>query len=275
MSFKNFGRIVLGVALAAGVASAGTAPAGHKPAPPAEKVTVDAAALAGGDLEAAAHQATVLGDDGSEAGHAALADALATGLAPKVAAVAIASLARHPAPTDVALLRVYAGHRDEPVRAAAVLALGAYPDPVAKKTVVAALGDDAEEVRTAAAGAVAKGKIREGVERLFALLDKGDAAAPPALAALADADMAHAIGEHLGTAPAAVLAQTFGAILKRADFPEAAKVEVVRTLAKISGAEATTALTDYVDATPAKPPKKSRTEAQKIIEARLAGGGAQ
>jgi hypothetical protein len=272
----HFGRILLGLALAAGVASAGAAAPGHKPAPPpAEKAHVEAAALLGGDLDAAARTATALGDDAAEAAHAALADALSTGLAPVVAAPALAALAKHPAPTDVAILRVYAGHHDDAVRAAAVLALGEYPDPAAKTAVVVALGDDVEVVRTAAGGAVAHGKIREGVERLLALLDKGDAAAPPALAALADADMAHAIGEHLGTAPGAVLAQTFGAILKRPEFPEAAKVEVVRTLAKISGAEATAALTDYVDATPAKPPKKSRAEAQKIIEARLAGGGAQ
>src|SRR5207244_3630233 len=134
---------------------------------------------------------------------------------------------------------------------------------------------DVDKVRIAAGDSVARGKIREGVERLLALLDKGDAAAPAPLAALADADLAHAIAEHLGTAPAGTLAQTLGAILKRSDFPDPARVQVVRAIAKIPGAEATAALTDYVEATPAKPPRPSRKEAEQVVEARLAGGGGQ
>jgi len=282
-------RVVLGAALAAGFVAPAMAQAKAKPpAPPAaakdaaakSKVKPGpvgplAAALVGGDVDAAAKAAASLGDDPSPAAHEALLDALSTGLAPKAAAPALESLAKHPAPADVAVLLVYAGHRDDDVRAAAVAALGAYPDPLAKKAGVAALGDDTEKVRAAAASAVAKGKWREGVDRLMALLDKGDAAAPPALAALADADLAHSIAEHLGNAPAATLAVTLGMILKRADFPEPAKLEVVRAIAKIPGAEATGALTDYLEATPEKPPRKSRAEAEKIVEARLAGGGAQ
>ena len=285
-------RVVLGTALAAGVVAPAVASAKPKAAVtekgdaakadaarPAAKGKVDLgplqAALVGADTDAAIKAATALGDDATPAAHDALLDALSTGLAPKVATVAVASLAKHPAPADVAVLIVYAGHRDDDTRAAATLALGSYPDPASKKQVVAALGDDVDKVRAAAAGAVAHGRFREGVERLLALLDKGDAAAPPALAALADADMAHTIGEHLGTAPAGALATTLGSILKRADFPEPAKLEVVRAIAKIPGAEATAALTDYVEATPEKPPRKSRSEAEKIVEARLAGGGAQ
>lgn len=286
-------RVVLGAALAAAfvapaqakakpdagakVDKAKAEPAKGKPKPGGKDLGPVATALVGGDTDAAAKAAQDLGDDPSPAAHEALLDGLSTGLAPKVAAPALGSLAKHPAPADVAVLLVYAGHRNEDVRVAAVGALGAYPDPAAKKVAVAALGDDTERVRVAAAGAIARGKIREGqaIERLLALLDKGDAAAPPALAALADADLAHAIAEHLGTAPAGALAQTLGLILKRADFPEPAKVEVVRAIAKIQGAEATAALTDYLEATPEKPPRKSRAEAEKIVEARLSGGGAQ
>ena len=138
---------------------------------------------------------------------------------------------------------------------------------------VAALGDDDQKVRTAAGRAVAHGKIREGVARLLALLDKGDPAAPAPLAELANPDLAHDIAEHLGTAPGGVLAQTLGAILKRADFPEPARVQVVRALAKIAGPEATSALSDYVEATPEKPVRGSRREAEALLEKRLSGGG--
>lgn len=284
-------RVVLGAALAVGLV-VGSAPVdaragGGKPAPadpkakdkPKKVITLGSVTVAGpilgGDVDAAAKDAADLAGNPSAAAHEELLDALSTGLHPKVAQIALASLAKHPAPPDVAVLLVYAGHRDDDVRAAAVLALGAYPDPGAKKAVIAALGDDVEKVRAAAGGAVVKGKIKEATERLMALLDKGDAAAPAALAALADADMAHAIAEHLGTAPNGTLAQTLGLILKRADFADPARVQIVRALAKIPGAEATGALTDYIESTPEKPPRPSRKEAEQVVEQRLAGGGAQ
>lgn len=269
--------VVLAVAL--GGTPAIAAPGGAaRPAAPAAKappvnVPVEAARLVGADAAAAADAAKTLGRAAEPAAHDALLDALATGLAPEVAAAALPALAAHPAPADAAMLVLYAGHRNDLVRAAAVAALGAYPDPRARKAAVAALGDGEQPVRDAAASAVATGKIREGVDRLLALLDRGDSAAPPALAALADADLAHAIGEHLGTAPAPVLALTLGKILRRADFPEPARVQVVRTLAKVPGPEATTALTDYVEATPEKPPRPSRKEAEAVVEARISGGG--
>jgi hypothetical protein len=291
-------RVVLGAALAAGLVAPALArakPPANAPAPDKAKgdkadkadkakagksgksadVAPLAAALVGGDADAAVKAAQTLGDDASPAAHDALLDGLSTGLSPKVAAAAATALARHPAPADAQILIVYAGHRDDDTRAAATAALGSYVDPASKKQVVAALGDDVDKVRAAAAQAVAHGKNRDGLDRLLALLDKGDAAAPPALAALADADLAHTIAEHLGTAPAGVLAQTLGLIVKRPDFPEPARLEVVRAIAKIPGAEATAALTDYIEATPEKPPRKSRAEAEKIVETRLAGGGAQ
>jgi len=278
---------VLGAALAMPVHAGDAAPQkADKPRPAAKKPPDKSApapaapfdpaliaALQGGDRDAAARAAAQAGDSADAAAHDALLDALTTGLNPKVAAVAIAGLAKHAAPGDVPVLLVYAAHRNDDARAAAVAALGAYPDPRAKQRVVAALGDDVDQVRVAAGGAVARGKIREGVERLLALLDKGDAAAPAPLAALADADLAHAIAEHLGTAPAGTLAQTLGLILKRADFPDPARVQVVRAIAKIPGAEATAALTEYLESVPAKPPRPSRKEAEQVVEQRLAGGG--
>ena len=81
------------------------------------------------------------------------------------------------------------------------------------------------------------------------------------------------LGDQLGKAPEALLAQTLGMVLKRSDFgPEAARVDVVRTLGKIQDAAAVTALTDYLDATPKTPPRQSRDEAQKMVSARLGGG---
>jgi hypothetical protein len=62
--------------------------------------------------------------------------------------------------------------------------------------------------------------------------------------------------------------------LKRPDFgPDPARVDLVRSIAKIQDAAAVTALTDYIDSTPKNPPRPSRHEAEMVVSARLGGGG--
>jgi hypothetical protein len=229
------------------------------------------AALLGTDAAAAAKAADELGTSKDQAAHDALLDALAGGLAADVAAKALAGLPTAPAPADVGVLRIYSRHRNTAVRAAATTALSGYPD--GRKLLVKALGDRQGAVRIAAAEALAKAKSREGTDRLFALLAKGDDAGVKALALMADPEMARAIGEQLGKVPDGALARCLGAILVRPDFgPDEARVQVVRTIAKIAGTDAVNALSDYVEKTPAKPPRPSRKEAEQVVTARLGGG---
>jgi hypothetical protein len=90
---------------------------------------------------------------------------------------------------------------------------------------------------------------------------------------MADPELARRIAEQLGQVPDTPLAQCLGMILKRADFgPDAARVEIVRAIAKIQDPVAVTVLTDYVDSTPKNPVRASRHEAETIVEARLGGG---
>ncbi|HEX4454472.1 MAG TPA: HEAT repeat domain-containing protein [Kofleriaceae bacterium] len=256
--------------LAICLACALLSPAAAAPKPTAlgEIVT----ALDGVDEDAAARSATALGDRTEPAAHEALLDALAWGLEPGVATAAIAALAKHPAPPDLALLRRYAGHHDVAVRSAALGALALYPDPIARNAIAQALRDPNATVRAAAAQAAVKGHVKAAIEPLFALLGLGEDEAAKALAAMADAELVRRIGDQLGKVPDPALASCLGLILQRADFgPDTERVEVVRALAKISDASATAALTDYVNATPANPPRASRAEAMKIVEARGAG----
>jgi HEAT repeat protein len=148
-----------------------------------------------------------------------------------------------------------------------------YPDPVAHAAVAAGFHDGAGVVRGAAAQAAAKGHVREAVEPLFALLARGDDIAARGLAAMADADLVRRIGDQFGKVPDAQLAECLGLVLRRPDFgPDAARVDLVRAIAKIQDKAAVAALTDYLDATPKNPPRESRTEAQKVVDARLGGG---
>jgi HEAT repeat protein len=231
------------------------------------------AALEGGNSDAAVKAAETLGAATDPRAHEALLDALAMGPPPQVAIAAISALVQHPAPPDVVALKRYAGHHNPMVRSAALGALAMYPDPAARKAVIAGLHDLTGSVRAAAAAAAAKGRVREAIDPLFELLARGEESAAKALAAMADPDLARKISDHLGKVPDAILVQTLGLVLRRADFgPDAARVDVVRAIGKVQDSSAVSVLTDYVDATPKNPPRQSREEAQKMVQARLGGG---
>ncbi len=231
------------------------------------------AELNGANNDAAIKAALALGASTDPAAHEALLDALAFGMPPNAAIASVGALGAHPAPPDVAALARYASHRNPSVRSAAVTALAVYPAPAARKALIDALRDENAAVRGAAAAAAAKGRSREAIEPLLLLLARGEESASKALAAMADADLARKIGDHFGKVPEPILAATLGLVLKRADFgPDAARVDLVRAIGKIQDPAAVTALTEYVQATPKNPPRQSRDEAQKMVEARLGGG---
>lgn len=266
---------VLAFACTSGLVAA--APSGAKPdkkAVAGKKAVIDqlAIALDGVDDEAAAKAAGELGESTDPAAHEALLDGLAWGLRVPVAVEALTALAKHPAPPDVSSLRRYATHHNPTVRGSALTALALYPDPVAHAAVVQGLHDPAGVVRTSAANAAAKAHVREAIEPLFALLARGEESAARALAAMADADLVRKLGDQLGKVPDASLALCLGLVLRRPDFgPDAERVEVVRAIGKITDQAAVNALTDYIDATPKNPPRPSRAEAEKMVEARLGG----
>jgi HEAT repeat protein len=283
---KYVTRKVVFVGAAAIAASLLGAPTGAvaQPAPaaktakakPAPKGKVDiaaaSAALVGADVAAAAKAADDLGSLDAAAAHDALLNGLAAGLPAGVAQAALTAVALHPGPADVATLSVYAGHRNPAVRAAALAALSPYPAPGARATLLASLGDATASVRAAAIDALVRAKSKAGLDRMLVLLGKGDAAAIDGLAALADVDTARVLGEQIGKLDDGALAACLGKILLRADFgPDDARVQVVAALGKITLAESTDALAEYVAKTPAKPPRQSRKEAELLLDARNGG----
>jgi HEAT repeat protein len=229
--------------------------------------------LAGADVAKASAAAGELGRDRSTAGLEVLLDALALGLHPQVAAAAIDAIAQRKSPAALDVLTHYARHRNARVRARAVAALGVLDDRRAEQPIFAALVDGEGAVRSIAADVVVARKLTGAVPTLKKLMGRGDEPAALALAALATPALAKDVAETIGTAPDALVARCLGAILARRDFkPEAARVEVVRALGRVPGAEALEELTNYVGAIPPKPPRKSRAEAEALIEARLGGG---
>jgi HEAT repeat protein len=222
---------------------------------PDEKQAIDAAAK--------------LGEDPSPKALETILDELAVGAPPKVQATLLAGLAGRKEPRAVEVLALYTHNRNPELRKKAVVAISELPDKRAVPVLMAALSDSVEEVRAAAANALAKRKELSAEDSLIKLLAHKDAAAVDAIAAIGGAVTARKLGELLGQIPDGLLASTLGDLLKRPDFgPDPIRVEVVKTLAKVPGVEATTALVEYVAATEKDKTRPSRGEAKKAIEQR-------
>ena len=167
-------------------------------------------------------------------------------------------------------LTLYAGHRSPDIRRRAVKALASLPDARVTTTLVERLGDAAPDVRAAAADALAARHETKAVPRLFALLSRGDAGVSAALAALATPDLVPRIAELAGTIDDEIVANTLGEYVKRSDVPEKLRIDVLRTIGRLSGAVATTALAEYLASVPAKEDRASKKEAQKLLDQRAA-----
>jgi HEAT repeat protein len=166
------------------------------------------------------------------------------------------------------VLDLYTGHRSPEIRQRAVKALGLIKDARVVPTLLARLGDAAPGVREAAGQALAARRERAATPRLFALVKRGDPGAAGPLAALATPDLVPQIAELAGSVDDGVVATALGEYAQRADVPDGLRLDVVRTIAKLSGAAATTALVEYVASVPAKDDRPSKREAQKLLDQR-------
>lgn len=271
---RTLAWLVAGISLSIPLAPATAGHARRAPAHATSHGRLDplVTALWGADGGAAAHAATALGASAAPAAHDALLDALAFGLSSQVAIAAIDGLPAHPAPPDVDALRRYAHHRDPSVRSAALAALARYPDHAAQVAIVEALGDRVGSVRGAAAAAAATAHLTAAIDPLLALLDQGEDEAGTALAQLADPDLARKIADHVGRAPDAAIAHCLGLVLRRPDFPDPTRVEIVDVLGKLADPAGFAELSEYLQATPTKPARPSRAEAEKLVQGK---GGAK
>lgn len=205
--------------------------------------------------------------------HDALLDALALGLRPEVAAVALNTIAARPSRSSLDVVLAYARNRSPTARSRAVAALGPFArlqpsDARVVPALLTALGDDNAEVRAEAGHALAENREPRAVPLLLALLREGDASAAEPLAALANADLAVKVAELSGQVSDAVLVRCLGAMLRRADLgPESLYVALVRAVGALPGDSALAALIDFVAAQNGAE-RPSRREARALIEAR-------
>jgi HEAT repeat protein len=233
-------------------------------------------ALLAPDEAAALDAASSLGTAGSSAARDPLVELLAAGATPARAQAALDALGKlgeaHLLGKDptvtLEVLELYAGHRAPELRRRAIKVLGVISDPRAVPTLMERLGDAAPDVRASAAEALAGRRDSKASQRMFALLKLGDAGVAAPLASIAAPDLIPQIAELAGTIDDGIVATALGEYVKRADVPDKLRVDVLRTIGRLSGAAATTALVEYVASVPAKDDRPSKHEAQKLLDAR-------
>ena len=226
------------------------------------------AELTGTDPQAALAAARKLGDSGAGNAATPLTELLAMGTTPTLAVEALGALGKLRSPKAIQVLTLYAGNRNEPVRKAAVQALGALSDGRVAGVLIERLGDAAPEIRAAAAEALAARKDERAAPRLFKLVAKNDPGAAAPLGVLISANDVPKLAELRGQIDDTVLATALGEFLKRPGVADRLRVDVVRTLGRIPGPGATTALVEYLASIPDKDNRPSRDEAQKTVDSR-------
>ena len=103
---------------------------------------------------------------------------------------------------------------------------------------------------------------------MLALLKRNDASVAGPLGMLAPVTALPEIAELQGSIDDDNLATTLGELLKRREVSEPVRIDIIKTLARISGAAATTALIEYTGSLAATDHRPSRAEAQKVIDER-------
>jgi HEAT repeat protein len=236
------------------------------PALPAEKLEKVRAILFGDDESAAGDAARALGQSGASNAIEPLVELLSVGAAPARSQVALEALGTLGDPAAIDVLEVYAGNHSPDVRRRAVKALGLIKDDKARAPLLVALGDAAPDVRAAAADALAARKETKAAPRLLALVKRNDAGAAPALGLLATPDLVPQLAELQGSVDDNVVASALGEYIKRDDVRDEQRVDIVRTIGRLSGAAASTALIEYLASVPAKEDRPSKKEAQKLVD---------
>jgi HEAT repeat protein len=226
------------------------------------------------ELLAGSEQATVMSGvkalADSSAGNAAvpLVELLAIGTRPAIAIAAIEALAKLRDPVAIEVLTMYAGNRGADLRKAAVQALAVFADARVVPVLSERLGDPAPGVRAAAAEALATRNERTTAPRLLAVFKRNDEGVAAPLGIVAPLAMLPTIAELQGSVDDANLATALGELLKRQEMQEPSRLDVVKTLGRMRGAASTTALIEYIGSLPANDTRKSKTEAQHIVDDR-------
>ena len=224
--------------------------------------------LAGSEQETVMTGVKALADSSASNAAVPLVELLAIGTRPAIAISSIEALRKLRDPAAIEVLTMYAGNRSPDLRKAAVQALAVFADARVVPLLVERLGDQAADVRAVAAEALATRNERATAPRLLALFKRNDPGAAAPLGTVAPLSMLPTIAELQGSVDDSNLATALGELLKRQEMQEPTRLDLVKTLGRIQGAASTTALIEYIGTLPANDKRKSKAEAQRIVDDR-------
>lgn len=225
--------------------------------------------LHGDNLDRAVAAASALGSLKDPMARDALMGAIQLGAPPKLYSALLEALGLHKSPKTLGILEQATHNRNPDLRVVALRALASVESPLVPPILIQRLGDSNPMVRATAARLLGNLKERRAERALFKMLIRGDRSAAAPLGMIAGAETAKRLAERLGEVPDSALAVAFGEMLQRKNFgADPLRTEIVKTLGKIPGRDATAALVEYVASVPEKEVRLSKKEAEKILEGR-------
>lgn len=171
-----------------------------------------------------------LGLIGKKEAVAPLAERIRRGLPPELMETAILTLMTLGEQEAGPVLNELAAHRRPEVRLRAIEAIAAIRPSGAEATLVDALSDSDDKVRSAAATGLGEIGARGSFEVLFHALDRGNFAASQAIGKVVEPAQATRLLGYLGRIPFYSLSPALGEVIKRTDVADKAKVEVITGL---------------------------------------------
>lgn len=218
-------------AAAAGAAASGKSGKGKGKAPKVDPAIEQAQKLMdAGDRAQVESGIQSLGLIGKKEAVAPLAERIRRGLPPELMETAILTLMTLGEAEAGAVLNELAAHRRPDVRLRAIEAIAAIRPSGAEATLVNALSDGDDKVRSAAATGLGEIGARGSFEVLFRALDRGNFAASQALGKVVEPAQATRLLGYLGRIPFYSLSPALGEVLKRTDVADKAKLQVITGL---------------------------------------------
>ncbi len=136
---------------------------------------------------------------------------------------------------SIEVLVQYLKHRRADARVAVIYAIENYKDARVTKALENALRDSDKEVRSTAALALGKRGNLQSVPMLFLAFNRGVNDAVISIGQLGTPEHANRLAEHLGKKDVKVLLPGFDEFLRRPDFTEAAKLDILAHLFELAG----------------------------------------
>ncbi|MDI7267623.1 MAG: HEAT repeat domain-containing protein, partial [Myxococcota bacterium] len=249
----------------------GTATGGRPAAPAVDRAVIDAAIadLASQDLPTLLRAIETLANAADPRATQPLIQLLRKGPPDDVTHGAIQALGAISDHSSVDVLIEYMRHRRARVRRLAVQSIAQITDARVRDKVYealrSALRDSNERVRGAAATAIGEHRDRGAMDLLFLAFERNVPEAAVAIGKMGGRAEAERLAGFLGRRQLSEILPGFDEFLRRADFPEDAKMDIIRKLEGIAGPDVKRFLVNLTSSPPAGFPARVRDEAQRVI----------